>query len=98
MPGWNGSGSFTVTHDFTEDAAADIDPAASRFDQNFTDVKSGLENCMTRDGQTAATAPISMGSFKITNLAAGVASTDAANVGQISAETLQIHLINQVFS
>jgi len=56
--------------------------------QNTTmsDVATALTNSIAKDGQTTPTANLPMGGFKFTNLGAGTAATDSANLGQIQAE------------
>lgn len=49
-----------------------------------SDLASGLSNCICKDGQSTPTANIKMGGFKLTNLANGTVSTDAAAYGQLT--------------
>lgn len=85
MP-FNGSGSFSPLYSFVNDANNGIKILASRQDQQWTDVcTNGLSDCMTRDGQSPATANIPMGTFKIINLGNGTVATDGAAFGQIQA-------------
>jgi len=78
MP-FNGSGIFIPAITFVDNTLATAE------DQNTQDVDfaAGLTDCVTRDGQSPATANISMGGFKLTNLGSGTASTDAVSLGQI---------------
>lgn len=55
------------------------------FNALTADLASGLSNCVTRDGQSPATANIPMGGFKATNLGLGTAATDAARVDNANA-------------
>lgn len=87
MAGWDGAGTFVRAYNWVADKLASIKIIASRMDGEFDNYKAGLENCLTRDGQTPPTAAIDWNSQKITSLAAGVASTDAANLGQITGVT-----------
>lgn len=82
--GWNGSGSVTPLWTWVVDKVSYPNLTASRFDSYGQDFATAIQNCMAKDGQNAATADLSMGGFKLTNLATGVAATDAANVGQLS--------------
>lgn len=79
MP-FNGSGVFNPAITFAANTPATAD------DQNTQDldIAGGLTGCMTRAGLAAATADQNIGGFKVTNMGAGVASTDAANVGQLA--------------
>lgn len=83
MGGWNGSGVVTLTHDWTEDRDAGIKMQASRMDTQFEDIRSSVENCLTKDGQNEATANIDMGGYKLLDVGNGTLRTDAANVAQV---------------
>lgn len=62
--------------------AGTADPAS--WNALLTDLSTGLSTVICRDGQSTITADIPFSTRKITGLGAGVAATDAANVGQIS--------------
>jgi hypothetical protein len=81
MPPFNGSGTFDV---YTPGNPVITGTAISStaFNNTINDMASGLSNTLTRDGQAPAIADIPMGSHKITGLASGTATTDAANFGQ----------------
>lgn len=50
--GWNGSGTFTLTYSWVNDAANAIPITASRMDTQEQDMAgNGFGNCVTRDGQ-----------------------------------------------
>ena len=55
---------------------------ASRHDTHDKDLADGINDCIHKGGQNSATADISWGGYKITELTAGTAATDAANYGQ----------------
>lgn len=59
------------------DAATEIE--AGLHDTHDEDLAQGINDCLHKGGQNAATADISMGSNKLTNLAAPTAGNDAAN-------------------
>lgn len=80
---FNGSGTFNRLYSWVQDKANGIFVTASRMDAEMDGMATGLSTCITRDGQSAPTANIPMGAFKITGLAAGVSATDAVNVGQV---------------
>ena len=84
---FNGSGTFSRVHNWQEDADNSIDIVPDRHDEEDDGFADGLSNCMTRDGQSPATANIPFGGFRATGLAAGVASTDAPNVGQLQSNS-----------
>lgn len=81
---FNGSGTFLRLYSWANDKAAAIKIRADRMDNEMNGFATGLSNCITRDGQSPATANIPMGGFKITGLANGTNSTDAVAFGQIS--------------
>ena len=82
---FNGSGTFNRLYNWTQDAANSIRIRADRMDAEDTGFATGLSNCITRDGQSPATANIPMGAFKITGLGNGTSSTDAINLSQLAA-------------
>ncbi len=81
---FNGSGTFVRLYDWTDDAANGIPITASRVDGEDDGFATGLTTCITKDGQTTPTANIGLGGFKITNLAAATATTDAARFGNVA--------------
>lgn len=86
MAGWNGSGAFTRLYSWVADTAAGIDISSSRMDADTNNiVTNGFNNCLTRDGQGAATANLPMNGFKHTNVGNGSAVTDYVAVGQLQA-------------
>jgi len=86
---WNGSGVVTWLYTWGNDAAADIKILASRQDGQWADAKTTIQNCLTRDGQNAASANLPMGGFKHTGVAAGSARTDYASLGNAQDSTGQ---------
>lgn len=83
MP-FNGSGLFTRVYNWAADALAGIPAEPARFDTDAQDMATALSNCVTRNGQSPATANLPMGGFKLTGLAAGSAAGDSVNYGQLS--------------
>lgn len=82
MAGWNGAGVFLKTYSWVADAANGIKILASRHDQNDIDFTNGINNCITKDGQNAATANLPMGTFKHTNVGNATARTQYLSMGQ----------------
>jgi hypothetical protein len=78
MP-FDGSGNFTRSMNWAADAAANIKILASRHDTEDNNFAAGLSLVLCRDGQGGPTADINWNGKKITNLAAPVNGTDAAN-------------------
>lgn len=81
MP-FNGSGTYSPPAAPTFPAVPNTLIESSKFNTVINDVATALTNCMTRDGQSPATANIPMGNFKLTGLAVGVADTDGVAVSQ----------------
>lgn len=82
MP-FNGSGTYTLPYNWNNDAANSINITASRMQAQDQDQATALSDCVTRDGQSAWTANLPAGGFKITGLGNGSASTDSAALGQV---------------
>lgn len=76
MP-FNGSGSFVpiASPDFPAVAGTTI--RSAQFNAVINDLMNGLSEVQTRNGQAPATGNWSMGGFKLTNLGAPTASSDA---------------------
>jgi len=71
---WDGGGTFSRVHNFSADASAGIQAQASRFDAEFAEYKTGLENCLTKTGETTPSANQPMGGFRHTGVAAAASS------------------------
>lgn len=81
MP-WNGGGTFSLNQNFPADrdaGAPDHFIDADKVDDEFTNVKGGLENCLTRTGETAPAVNTSWNGKKITSLGDATNATDALN-------------------
>lgn len=87
MTGWDGVGNFDLPYDWNQDKINGIKIRADRMQTTDAAIATGLEACLTRNGETTPSANTSWNSKKITNLLSGTADTDAANVGQIAALT-----------
>jgi hypothetical protein len=82
----NGSGVFTPdAADFPAVPGTIIESA--KYNNVVNDVASGISTAIMKDGQSTPTANIPLGNNKIINLAAGTASTDAANLSNIQSGT-----------
>lgn len=82
MP-FSGTGIFTRVYQWVNDAANNLDVDATRTDTDSNDIADGLTNCITRDGQSPATANIPLGGFKLTGVGTGTAATDGVNFAQV---------------
>lgn len=56
-------------------------------DQQFEDVRDGINNCLTKDGQNAATSDLDIGNFKLQNVADPTAAQEAATKAYVDANT-----------
>lgn len=89
MP-WNGSGTFTRSNGFntgttvwTADKNAAVKITASRHDNHDNDLRDGINACLAKNGENAATANLPMAGFKHTNVAEASARTDYARYSQV---------------
>lgn len=84
---WNGSGTFTLTYQWSVEAASPP-IALSKLDEEFANVKSGLENVLCRDGQNKPSAAMDWNDKDLTNVADIEATTlllDQAGGGSAAA-------------
>lgn len=86
MP-YNGTGTFVLIHNWTNEAAANTPILPGEFDEQEQDVATALSNCITRDGQGSPAADIPWNNFGITGLRAPVLAGDAANKGYVDIAT-----------
>jgi len=80
---FNGVGVFSPVYNWANDAAAGILVRSDRMDTQDDDIADGLSNCVTRDGQSAWTANLPAGGFKITGLANGASGQDSVTWAQV---------------
>lgn len=82
MP-YNGTGTFVRVYSWVTDAANGLLVSSSRMDTDTDDIADGLSNCVTRDGQSAWTANLPAGGYKITGLANGASGQDSVTYDQV---------------
>lgn len=87
MAGFDGSGGWSWSYTWANEAALGNPISATKMDAQFADAAAGFQNCLTRDGQGKPSANIDWNAKKITNLANGTASGDAINLGQLTGQT-----------
>lgn len=80
--GWSG-GTFTRVHDWTVDAAAGVDILASRMDQEDDNFAAGINECINKGGQNAATADLPMNSFRHKDVGEAQSRTHYATAGGV---------------
>jgi len=83
MGGFDGTGTYNRTHDWTTDRDAGTKITASRMDTDMDEMATGLSTCITKDGQTNPTANLKMNSRKHTGVAVGSALTEYADVASV---------------
>ena len=81
----NGSGVYTLPAGNPVVTGTTI--ASTWANNTMTDLATALTGSLASDGQTTATGNLKMGNNRITGLANGIASTDAASVAQVTAVT-----------
>tara|TARA_R110000868_G_scaffold66695_8_gene198539 strand:+ start:4526 stop:5719 length:1194 start_codon:yes stop_codon:yes gene_type:complete len=86
---YNGTGTFNI-NSAGQPVVTGTTITSTAFNLLTTDLATGLTTALTKDGQTTPTANIPMGTFKITGLGAGSATTDAAQYGQLQANATTI--------
>lgn len=79
----NGSGTYTLPAGNPVVTGTTI--SSTWANNTLADIAATLTDSVAADGQTAMTGDLQMGSNRITNLADGIASTDAATVSQVNA-------------
>lgn len=80
---WSGGNFTRANPTWVSDAAAGIGIEAARHDTQDNDFTTGINECLNKTGQNGMSGTLSMGSNKISNLAAGTLRNDAAQVGQV---------------
>lgn len=89
---FNGSGTYTLPAGNPVVTGTTI--SSSWANTTLSDIASALTNCVTRDGQSPATANVPLGGFKLTGVGAPTASGDAlawggnGNLGTLSVTTI----------
>lgn len=78
---FNGSGTFNLAAGNPLTTGTTI--SSTWANTTLSDIATGLSNCVTRDGQSPATANVPMGGFKLTNLGAGTVTGDSVRWDQV---------------
>ncbi len=58
--GWDGSGNFTRSHDWTDDEAAGVNIEASRMDTEDDNFETGINACLAKNGENAMTGALDL--------------------------------------
>jgi len=81
----NGTGTYTLPAGNPVVTSTTI--SSTWANNTLTDLATAMTGSVAADGQTPVTGNLQMGANRITNLANGIASTDAATVAQVTAST-----------
>ena len=79
---WSGTGTFSRIVTTVSPATGGTTIDSADMNTYTTDTASGINACLAKNGENAATGDLDLGSNKITALADGTADTDAATVVQ----------------
>lgn len=82
MP-WTGTGQFHREYNWTQDAEHRIGINPERMDREFDNFKAGLENCLTKTGETRLAANQSMAGFKHTSVGKAAKRDEYLSVAQL---------------
>jgi len=85
--GWSG-GTFTRARDWTADAGAALNIEASLMDQEDDNFETGINNCLTKDGQNTPTADLPMGGNVHTGVGNATARTNYASAADVMDQDL----------
>lgn len=89
--GWSGGqykkGNY-ASNGWTGDASLGIGIEAGRHDTQDDDFANGINNCVAKDGTNVMTGSLNLGNNKATNMLAGTAVLDGANVFQVQNTSL----------
>lgn len=79
---YNGSGTFNI-NSAGQPVVSGTVISSTAFNALTSDLATGLTTALTKDGQTTPTANITLGGYKITNLAAATLAADAVRLSQL---------------
>jgi hypothetical protein len=88
MAPYDSGGNFSLVPSYLAVTGQVVQPV--QHNPPFEDIaSSGLSNVLVRDGRAPMTGNLNMGTFKLTNLAAGTLSSDAVNKGQLAWQLIE---------
>lgn len=85
---WNGTGIFSRIYNWVAERDAGNNIDATKFDSENDNFATGIQNCLTKDGQNSPTSDLPMGGQKHTGVADGSARTHYASVAQAQDSSL----------
>ena len=77
------NGTYTRARDFTDDDANGIKMLSVNFDEEHDEIETGINLCLTHDGQNSASADLPMSSHRHTNAGDAVERNEYATLGQM---------------
>ena len=80
--GWS-NGIYTRARDFTDDEANSIKMLSVNFDEEHDEIETGLNFCLTKDGQNSASANLPMSTHRHTGCGDAVERNEYASLGQV---------------
>ena len=88
---YNGSGTFNI-NSAGQPVVSGTVISSTAFNALTSDLATGLTTALTKDGQSTPTANITLGGYKITNLAAGTAAADAVRFSQLQSGSTNTYI------
>jgi len=88
---YNGSGTFNI-NSAGQPVVSGTVISSTAFNALTSDLATGLSTALTKDGQTTPTANITLGGYKITNLAAATLAADAVRFSQLQAGSTSTYI------
>ena len=84
------NGTYTGATVWNQDRLAGTKVTSANHDTHDQDIATGINACLNKNGENSPTANVDWGGFKVTNLGAGTASSDATNYTQLLAARLAV--------
>lgn len=88
---YNGSGTFNI-NSAGQPVVSGTVISSTAFNALTSDLATGLTTALTKDGQTTPTANITLGGYKITNLAAATLAADAVRFSQLQSGSTNTYI------
>ena len=88
---YNGSGTFNI-NSAGQPVVSGTVISSTAFNALTADLATGLTTALTKDGQTTPTANITLGGYKITNLAAATLAADAVRFSQLQSGSTNTYI------
>jgi len=86
------SGVFSRVHDWTADAAVPLNIEATRMDAEDDNFETGINTCLTKDGQNTPTSNLPMATQRHTGVGDAAAKTDYASAADVIDQHLSFYV------